>query len=250
MPPIVFDIALLLTIFCAVALLSSIFLFKKSDEEQRVQAVLTRQRVTVGDRAPTRMVKNGAVGVAHFLRSHVGFAESATFKKRLEAAGIRKRSTADLLYAAQIALPILGLVGGSFIQSNTFFWVASLAVGGYMAPDMWLTRQVSKRKNKIRRSLPDAIDLLVICVGAGLGLDQALMRVGDELAISYPEMSEEFTTVNLEQRAGKPRLEAWAALAERTKIEEFASFTSMLAQTERFGTPIIKSLTATPRSCA
>ena len=82
-----------------------------------------------------------------------------------------------------------------------------------MAPDFWLSRKISKRKSTIRRSLPDALDLLVICVEAGLGLDQALLRVGEELVISHAEIAEELTMVNLEQRAGKPRLEAWQALA-------------------------------------
>jgi tight adherence protein C len=113
---------------------------------------------------------------------------------------------------------------------------------GYLIPDMWLTGRTTRRRNRIRRSLPDAIDLMVICVDAGLGLDQALLRVGVELAVSHPEINEEFTQVNLEQRAGRPRLEAWQALADRTKIEEFSAFVNMLTQTDRFGTPIIRAL--------
>src|SRR5208283_5740972 len=108
--------------------------------------------------------------------------------------------------------------------------------------DLWLKRKTSSRKNRIRRSLPDALDLMVICVDAGLGLDQALLRIGDELAVSHPEISSEFMQVNLEQRAGRPRLEAWKHLAERSEIEEFTSFVSMLTQTDRFGTPIIRAL--------
>lgn len=244
MPPIFFYLALLVTIFSALALLGFLFFFRQTAEEQRVSTVLSRtQATTMGDRMPGHDVRSRAFGLAHFLRSHIGFAESSTFKKRLEQAGIRKRSTADVLFLSQLCLPLLGLFAGSFISSNRFFWITALTVGGYMAPDIWLTRQMKKRKRNIRRSLPDAIDLLVICVGAGLGLDQAILRVGDELIVSYPELSEEFTLVNLEQRAGKPRLEAWQSLAERTKVEEFVSFSSMLAQTDRFGTPIIKSLT-------
>jgi tight adherence protein C len=83
---------------------------------------------------------------------------------------------------------------------------------------------------------------MVICVGAGLGLDQALLRISHELMMSYPDIAEEFTQVNLEQRAGRPRLEAWKSLAERSQIEEFTSFVSMLTQTDRFGTPIISAL--------
>jgi tight adherence protein C len=107
---------------------------------------------------------------------------------------------------------------------------------------MWLKRKTANRRNRIRKSLPDALDLMVICVDAGLGLDQALLRIGDELAVSHPDISEEFIQVNLEQRAGRPRLEAWKNLADRSEIEEFTSFVSMLTQTDRFGTPIIRAL--------
>jgi tight adherence protein C len=107
---------------------------------------------------------------------------------------------------------------------------------------MWLKRKTASRRNRIRKSLPDALDLMVICVDAGLGLDQALLRIGEELAVSHPDIAEEFVQVNLEQRAGRPRLEAWKNLADRSEIEEFTSFVSMLTQTDRFGTPIIRAL--------
>ena len=91
--------------------------------------------------------------------------------------------------------------------------------------------------------MPDAIDLLVICVEAGLGLDQALLRSGQELALSHPPIAEEFTQINLEQRAGKARLDAWRSMGDRTKLDVIRAFTNMLAQTDRFGTPISKALT-------
>ena len=138
--------------------------------------------------------------------------------------------------------PFLGGFAGSFIPVNTAFWVFAGAVVGYMSPDFWLTKKTSKRRHKIRRSIPDALDLLTICVDAGLGLDQALLRVGAELDISHPEITEELTQVNLEQRAGKGRIEAWQGLAERSNIEEFKAFVSMLVQTDKFGTPILKAL--------
>jgi tight adherence protein C len=90
--------------------------------------------------------------------------------------------------------------------------------------------------------MPDAIDLMVICVEAGLGLDQALLRSGQELAISHPAVSEEFMTINIEQRAGKARLDAWRGLADRTRLDVVKAFVSMLAQTDRFGTPVAKAL--------
>jgi tight adherence protein C len=92
--------------------------------------------------------------------------------------------------------------------------------------------------------LPDALDLLVICMEAGLGLDQAILRVGQELKISHPALSEEFVLIGLEQRAGKPRLEAWRNMADRAGVESVRQFVQMLVQTERFGTPISKSLGA------
>jgi len=118
----------------------------------------------------------------------------------------------------------------------------ALGGAGYLGPDLWLKQKTSSRKNRIRRSLPDALDLMVICVDAGLGLDQALLRIGEELAVSHPDISSEFIQVNLEQRAGRPRLEAWKNLADRSELEEFTSFVSMLTQTDRFGTPIIRAL--------
>jgi tight adherence protein C len=111
-----------------------------------------------------------------------------------------------------------------------------------IGPSFWLDGRKKKRQTNFRRSLPDALDLLVICVEAGLGLDQAMLRVGQELAISHPDIQQEFMQVNLEQLAGKPRLEAWKSAAERTKIAEFALFVSMLTQADRFGTPIVRAL--------
>jgi tight adherence protein C len=107
---------------------------------------------------------------------------------------------------------------------------------------MWLKTKIKNRRERIRKSLPDALDLLVICVEAGLGLDQAMLRVGQELDISHPDIHQEFMQVNLEQLAGKPRLEAWKSAAERTQIPEFFLFVGMLTQADRFGTPIVRAL--------
>ena len=108
--------------------------------------------------------------------------------------------------------------------------------------DLWLASQQRRRRNRIRRSVPDMIDLIVICVGAGLGLDQALLRVSEDLSLSHPEITEELERVMLERRAGASRVDAWRALAERTRIEDLAAFVSMLSETDRFGSPIMKAL--------
>ena len=157
-------------------------------------------------------------------------------------AGIRGTASTDIFFASQFLVPAAGAVIGSLIGTNTLSYVLGLGALGYMAPNMWLNWKTNGRRKRIRRSIPDALDLMVICVDAGLGLDQALLRVGNELGVSYPDIQEEFLQVNREQRAGRPRLEAWQNLADRTEIEEFTAFVSMLAQTDRFGTPIIRAL--------
>jgi hypothetical protein len=100
----------------------------------------------------------------------------------------------------------------------------ALPAVGFIAPNIVLTRLVARRREKIRRSIPDAIDLLVICVDAGLGIDQALLRVGQELGISHPQITEELLQINREQRAGKPRIEAWADMAARSELEDIDAF--------------------------
>ena len=113
----------------------------------------------------------------------------------------------------------------AFFANNTFFWC--LVAGRYFVPvpGRVVARKGSEEgREKIRKGMPDALDLLVICVEAGLGLDQAMLRVGQELAISHPDIHREFMQINLEQLAGKPRLEAWKSAAERTEIQEFSAF--------------------------
>ncbi len=128
------------------------------------------------------------------------------------------------------------------VRAHRGFWMVLLPGITYLLPDMVLRRMIQMRRKKIARSLPDAVDLLVICVEAGLGIDQAVGRVSQELHVSHPEVTEEFVQVNLEQRAGKQRLMAWQAMAERVDIPEVSSFVNMLVETERFGTPIARAL--------
>ena len=119
-------------------------------------------------------------------------------------------------------------------------WFLVLAAIGFLGPDFWLTGAVTRRRERIRLALPDALDLLVICMEAGLGMDQALIRIGEELRLSHQDLSDELLLIRLEQRAGKPRIEAWRNMANRTGLEVFRSFVNMLVQTERFGTPLVE----------
>ncbi|HEY6130128.1 MAG TPA: type II secretion system F family protein [Candidatus Acidoferrum sp.] len=123
------------------------------------------------------------------------------------------------------------------------FLVPIIALGfGYLLPDMWLSWRVSSRQRRLRKALPDALDLLVICVEAGLGLDQGLMRVSQDMKIAHPELSEELQFVNLEMRIGKTRIDALRELARRTGLDDIKALVAMLIQTERFGTSVAQSL--------
>jgi tight adherence protein C len=185
-----------------------------------------------------------AAGMAP-LRKLFGLSSSPEVAQRLAMAGYRKASHVDVFNAARMLLPVVAAVTAAFLAKQAvIFWVVVSAVVGFLVPDFWLTRAISKRKEHIRLSLPDALDLLVICLEAGLGLDQALLRVGQELKITHKELAEEFLVINLEQRAGVPRIQAWRNMAQRSGVESVRTFVHMLAQTERFGTPVAKSLGA------
>jgi tight adherence protein C len=117
-----------------------------------------------------------------------------------------------------------------------------LAVAGLYLPDIWLRNKTEKRQNTIREGLPDALDLLVVCVEAGMGLDSAIKRVAEELELTNKTLSEELRLYGLEQRAGKKRHDALKNLANRIDIEDIHNLTSLLAQTDRFGTSLAQSL--------
>ena len=239
---IIFYLALTFTVFCTVALLMAPMLLKPAPEVQRVLDVTANKHSEKRQFLGEDQLRDKLLGLAHALRARLGFSENVNLNARFAQAGLRQAGTPDMFFAAQFLTPLVLAFAGSFIPDDTVFWVLALAVVGYMVPDFWLTMRQGKRKERIRKSMPDAMDLLVICVDAGLGLDQALLRVGAELGLSHKDISDEFAQVNLAQRAGQPRLEAWQMLADRTKIEEFQSFVGMLTQTDRFGTPITKAL--------
>jgi tight adherence protein C len=164
---------------------------------------------------------------------------------RLSLAGYRKPFHADIFLGARLAVPAaLALATTFYFEHNAFMFFMLALVIGFLLPDMWLNRAISKRRERIKLSLPDGLDLLSICLEAGLGIDQGIVRVGNELRLSHRELSEELLLINFEQRAGVQRIAAWQGFAKRTNIESVRSFVAMLIQTDRFGTPIAKSLSA------
>lgn len=165
--------------------------------------------------------------------------------RRLLLAGYRKPYHADIFLGSRLAVPVvLGLSVALVISQNTIFFFLVALLVGYFLPDFWLSYAIKQRQHQLKLSLPDALDLLSICLEAGLGMDQAVVRVGQELELSHPALSEELLLINFEQRAGVQRIAAWQSFATRAGFESARSFVAMLIQTDRFGTPIAKSLGA------
>jgi len=239
---LVFYAALTFTVFLVLALLLAPVILRPSVAARRIMEMVQSNRPDVRNVGTKERIQETILSMARALRVRFGLAEDEKVKQQLLSAGLKSSRSMNAYFASRILGPLLGLVCGSLIHTNTVFWALSLAAVFYLVPDMWLKMKIKKRRERIRRSLPDALDLLVICVEAGLGLDQAMLRVGQEMVISHPDIHQEFMQVNFEQLAGKPRLEAWKSAAERTKIPEFSLFVSMLTQADRFGTPIVRAL--------
>jgi tight adherence protein C len=235
-------VAVMITVFLFLALMLAPVILRPSPAARRMMEMVQSTRPDERSIGYKERVQRTILSMAKGLQPRLGLTEDGRIKQQLLSAGLKSSRSINVYSASRVIGPVIGLVCGSLIRSNTVFWALSLGAVFYLVPDMWLRMKIKKRRERIRKSLPDALDLLVICVEAGLGLDQAMLRVGQELIISHPDIHQEFMQVNLEQLAGKPRLEAWKSAAERTQIPEFSLFVSMLTQADRFGTPIVRAL--------
>ena len=137
---------------------------------------------------------------------------------------------------------LLTFILGWPVDVTTIGATALAVIYGLFLPSFSLSRMISNRKGRITRALPDALDMMVVCVEAGLGLNAALQRVGREMEIVEPDLSEELAITNREIRAGKPRDEALRNFGSRTGVDDVKSLVAMLVQTDRFGTSIADSL--------
>jgi tight adherence protein C len=171
-------------------------------------------------------------------------AETTKLRQRLVAAGYRHNEALVIFFGIRIATAILMFL--LFSTPILFTPNLPLALGcslmGYVLPGMVLARMAKRRQHRIRLGLPDALDLLVVSVEAGLGLDQAILKVSDELAFAHPDLCSELRLINLELRAGTARADALHNLAERTGVDDVASLVAMLVQTDKFGTSVAQSL--------
>jgi len=170
--------------------------------------------------------------------------EMGTLRLRLVQAGFRRDEAITIFFGIRVLFAVVLFILLSnpiLIRPNTMLALGGLAMG-YVLPGMVLARLAKRRAHKIRLSLADALDLLVVSVEAGLGLDQAIQRVSEELTFAHPELCEEMRLINFELRAGKPRTEALQNLGERTGVDDVISLVAMLVQTDKFGTSVAQSL--------
>ncbi|MFB3854339.1 MAG: type II secretion system F family protein [Vicinamibacterales bacterium] len=170
--------------------------------------------------------------------------EMGKLRLRLVQAGFRRDEALAILFGIRVILAVavfLLLATPVVVRPNVMLALGGLCLA-YLLPGIVLARLAKRRQHRIRLSLADALDLLVVSVEAGLGLDQALQRVGKELEFAHPELSDELRLVNLELRAGKARTDALRNLADRTGVDDVSSLVAMLIQTDRFGTSVAQSL--------
>lgn len=245
---------IIVCIFLAVALLTTAILYplltKRGIVEERLEKLVSREyeqpKLTlVAKKAPWQEF---LASLGH--KIPLAPKEQSRYTKMLVAAGFRKESLLPFLgskivlaaglpaaYAFLYALP-----KGELIKGDTLLIVIALAIFGFILPSFWLGRAVRKRQTEIFHTLPDILDLLTVCVEAGLGIDAALIRVSENPQFKGNPLAEEFKIAAMETRAGKPRAEALKDVAERTMEEDVRAFVAMLAQTERFGTSLSTAL--------
>lgn len=165
--------------------------------------------------------------------------EMTRVQRRLAMAGyhgpgaVIAYSLAELASAALAFAAVFGVLG-----MRGAIFAAAAAVLGYMVPGVLVHRRVAARKKQIQNGLPDALDLFIVCLEAGIALDQAILKASEELEIAYPALGHELRLINIETRAGKPRLEALKNFARRTQVDDVRALVAMLVQTDRFGTSI------------
>jgi tight adherence protein C len=175
--------------------------------------------------------------------------DSTAMTRRLLRAGYRRPGALKTLYGWKIilavALPVLASLGTTKSDADptnkVLFVVATFALG-FFGPNEYVRQAAKRRQKRLRKGLPNGLDLMVVCVESGLGLDQAVVQVAKELQFAHPEISEEFGLMNLEMKAGKRRADALRNLADRTGVDEVKKLVAVLIQADRFGTSVAQSL--------
>jgi len=218
----------------------------------RLEKVVKPEATITGESAPQWVEKFIAVAspIAKLSVPAEGW-EKSTLRTRFMNAGYREGSVVSLYFIAKSLLAILfaavffvymGFTGKSMSTTHFLLIMLTAAGLGYYLPNVFLARRIESRQREIFESFPDATDLMLVCVEAGLGLDAAIIRVSEEMRLKSQVLADELHLVTLELRAGSTKEQALKNLAMRTGVEEVDSLVAMLVQAERFGTSIGDSL--------
>jgi tight adherence protein C len=183
--------------------------------------------------------------LAHSMRARVGSQKpvSSKLQRRLFRAGLYQSNSVDAYIGIRVILPLALVAVTSFLSTN-FIVLVGVGLAGFLLPDFFLQRMGKKRLVRIRVALPDTVDLLVTCMDAGLGMDQALQRTAEVLHIAYPDLCSELVFLGHLQSLGMENTKAWQQLVDRTKSPDLDQVSKMLSQSERFGTPISDAMRA------
>ena len=170
--------------------------------------------------------------------------EMGRLRRRMALAGIDSFGAAVVYSVAELVLPVIFGLSTYFFLVGSVKWILTgfAVMVGWMIPGLVLSRLITLQKRRIEDGLPDALDLMIVCVEAGTALDQAIMKASEELMISHPALAIELQMITTEVRAGKPRLEAFRNFADRTKVDDVRALVAMLVQTDRFGTSVAQAL--------
>jgi tight adherence protein C len=228
--------------------LAALVLSRQTDARRRLDRIMAppKDRPVVAP-SPKQLALTDSVGPTLSRVSKVlptSPKEMSRIRRRLSRAGFTNPSAAVIYAALEVTLPVVaGAAALSIFGSPRGFMVGSLlAIAAYLVPGLLVGRIVTRRQMQIRNGLPDALDLIIVCVEAGLSLDQAVLKASEELGLSHPALADELQQVTNEIRAGKPRMEAFRNFAARTKVDDVRALVAMLIQTDRFGTSIAQAL--------
>jgi tight adherence protein C len=246
--PAFFFIAMFVTL---VALAwSTILLFQTQDNPLEDRLEELQMHAMVGTvRSERRKGGGGFLNSFLFLVSLFPGGEDYIYgiERELAQAGIRKKQATALYIIGNLLFMVLMFAGMLYLQRDNavtakFGGLVAAGLLGYLLPRQVLHRLVRRYRQKLQDALPDTVDMLGIVLGTGLAIDQAMMRVSEEMQFIYPELASEFTTVVMQVKAGQERSKAFNALVRRTGIEDIKSLAAMIIQSERFGTSLSQAL--------
>jgi len=231
------------TFFILLSGAGSALIYRRSTRRRLARAVAEPAAVNFLLDAPVaRPVEKVARFVEPFQRILPRSSEEVSVvRQRLSRAGYREKTCVNIFYGAKVLVPLLlcllAAVTGLYAFGGFFVYIMALGLG-FLLPDFWLGNRIKVRQTNLRLGLPDALDLIVICVEAGLGVDRAILRTAEELQLSQPEIADELGLVSVEQRAGRHRADAWKNFGDRTGVESIRALASILIQADKFGTSV------------